>query len=53
MRVQGTATVFGDDIDTDTIFPGRYLAVLRPEDQALHLFEALGEAVRQKVMAGA
>jgi 3-isopropylmalate dehydratase small subunit len=36
MQVQGIATVLGDDIDTDTIFPGRYLAVLRPEDQATH-----------------
>lgn len=52
MQVQGIATVLGDDIDTDIIFPGRYLAVLRPEDQAKHLFEPLGEALRQQVMAG-
>ena len=51
-RVEGVATVFGDDVDTDTIFPGRWLAVLRPEDQAKHLFETLGEGVRQQVMAG-
>lgn len=52
MHVQGVATVLGDDIDTDTIFPGRYLAVLRPEDQARHLFEPLGEAMRRKVIDG-
>jgi 3-isopropylmalate/(R)-2-methylmalate dehydratase small subunit len=52
VRFQGTATVLGDDIDTDIIFPARYLAVLRPEDQARHLFEPLGEPVRQQVMAG-
>lgn len=51
-RVEGVATVLGDDVDTDTIFPGRWLAVLRPEDQAKHLFETLGEGVRQQVMAG-
>jgi len=50
--VRGVATVLGDDVDTDVIFPGRWLAVLRPEDQAQHLFETLGEAVRGKVMAG-
>jgi len=52
MQVQGTATVLGDDIDTDAIFPGRYLAVLRPQDQAKHLFETLGEDLRQRVIAG-
>jgi 3-isopropylmalate dehydratase small subunit len=51
-QVEGVATVLGDDVDTDTIFPGRWLAVLRPEDQAKHLFETLGEGVRQQVMAG-
>jgi 3-isopropylmalate/(R)-2-methylmalate dehydratase small subunit len=51
-QLAGTATVLGDDIDTDTIFPGRYLAVLPPEDQARHLFEPLGEALRQQVIAG-
>ncbi|HEY0419908.1 MAG TPA: 3-isopropylmalate dehydratase small subunit [Acetobacteraceae bacterium] len=52
VRFQGTATVLGDDIDTDIIFPARYLAVLRPEDQARHLFEPLGEPLRQRVIAG-
>ena len=52
MKVAGIATVLGDDIDTDIIFPGRYLAVLKPEEQARHLFEPLGEPLRQQVMAG-
>ena len=52
MRVTGSAVVLGDDVDTDTIFPGRYLAILRPEDQARHLFEPLGEALRRRVVDG-
>lgn len=44
--------MLGDDIDTDTIFPGRYLGVLRPEDQAKYLFEPLGEDLRRKVIDG-
>jgi 3-isopropylmalate/(R)-2-methylmalate dehydratase small subunit len=52
MQVQGTATVLGDDVDTDVIFPARYLAVLRPEDQAKHLFEVLGEEVQNQIKAG-
>ena len=52
MKVAGIATVLGDDIDTDIIFPGRYLAVLKPQEQARYLFEPLGEALRQQVIAG-
>jgi len=52
MRVAGIATVLGDDVDTDVIFPGRYLAVLKPQEQARHLFEPLGEPLRQRVIAG-
>ncbi len=52
MPIEGRATCLGDDVDTDTIFPGRYLAVLAPQDQARHLFEPLGEDLRQRAMAG-
>ena len=52
MQVRGVASVFGDDVDTDTIYPGRWLAVLRPEEQARHLFENLGPEVGAKVAAG-
>jgi len=53
MRLDGKATLLGDDIDTDVIFPGRYLAVLDPRDQSRHLFEPLGELLRQRAIAGA
>ena len=46
MPIEGRATCLGDDVDTDTIFPGRYLAVLAPQDQARHLFEPLGGDLR-------
>lgn len=52
MHIQGFATVLGDDVDTDTIFPGRYLAVLDPVDQAQHLFEPLGIELRDRATAG-
>ncbi len=52
MQIEGRATVLGDDIDTDVIFPGRYLAVLDPRDQSKHLFESLGAAVRERAIAG-
>ncbi len=52
MRLEGKATLLGDDIDTDVIFPGRYLAVLDPKDQSRHLFEPLGESLRQRAIEG-
>ncbi len=52
MKVAGVATSVGDDVDTDVIFPARYLAVLDPKDQAKHLFEPLGPAIRDSLMQG-
>ncbi len=52
MRLGGKATLLGDDIDTDVIFPARNLAVLDPRDQSRHLFEPLGEPLRQRALAG-
>lgn len=52
MKVSGRATKVGDDIDTDVIFPARYLAVLDPQDQAKHLFEPLGKEVGRKISEG-
>jgi 3-isopropylmalate dehydratase small subunit len=52
MRAEGRAVVVGDDVDTDVIFPGRYLAVLDRKDQARHLFEPLGPEIRDRIMAG-
>lgn len=37
--IQATAYTFGKNIDTDQIYPGRYLDLHRPEDLALHVME--------------
>ncbi len=37
--LQGRIWVFGDDIDTDQIFPGPYLALTKEEDIAQHAME--------------
>ncbi len=39
MTIEGRAYKFGDDIDTDQIVPGRYLALVKPEDIAIHAME--------------
>lgn len=52
MNTEGIATCVGDDIDTDLMYPGRYLAVLDPAEQARYLFDALGPAIRERLKSG-
>ena len=39
MRFQGTAHVYGDNVDTDVIIPARYLTSTEPEELAEHCME--------------
>jgi len=39
MTIEGKAYCFGHNVDTDQIFPGRYLALVNPEEIALHAME--------------
>jgi len=41
--ITGRVWVLGDDVDTDVIYPGKYLPILDPEEMAKHALE--GEAV--------
>ncbi len=52
MQISGTAVCVGDDVNTDVMYPGRFLAVRDPREQAIHLFEALGPDLRQRLVAG-
>jgi 3-isopropylmalate/(R)-2-methylmalate dehydratase small subunit len=38
-HIKGKAFVFGKNIDTDQIYPGRYLELVKPEDIAEHCLE--------------
>jgi 3-isopropylmalate/(R)-2-methylmalate dehydratase small subunit len=49
MTASGTAVVFGDNINTDVIIPGRYLVSIDPAELAEHAFEPLGPDVQQRV----
>ncbi len=49
MKLNGQAIVVGDDVDTDVIFPARYLAVLDRKQQAKHLFEPLGPEFKERL----
>lgn len=50
--IEGKVWVFGDDIDTDTIAPARYLASADPEDWARHVMEPACPDFHAKVSSG-
>jgi len=39
--MKGRVWAFGDDIDTDQIFPGKYLPLTDPSEMALHAMEGV------------
>lgn len=48
-RLGGPSIVFGDNVNTDVIIPGRYLISIDPVELGKHAFEPLGEEVQQKL----
>jgi 3-isopropylmalate dehydratase small subunit len=48
-RVGGAPIVFGDNVNTDVIIPGRYLVSIDPEELAEHAFEPLGPEVQRRL----
>lgn len=49
---RGPAYVFGDNIDTDQIYPGRYLELTDPQLLAAHVMEGADPAFRDRFVAG-
>jgi 3-isopropylmalate/(R)-2-methylmalate dehydratase small subunit len=41
MRLKGKIWIFGDDIDTDQIYPGKYLPLTDVSEMALHAMEGV------------
>lgn len=54
MKVRGRVWRFGDDVDTDQIYPGRYLPLTDKDEIAKHAMEGAhgGEAFIQGVQQG-
>ncbi len=53
MFIKGRAFKYGDDINTDVIFPGRYTySITTPEEMAKHAFEDLDPEFVNKVKKG-
>ena len=49
MSIKGKVLKYGDDINTDVIFPGRYLAITDPEEMAEHAMEDLDSDFLERV----
>lgn len=47
--IEGNVIKYGDDINTDVIFPGRCLAITEPEEMAEHAMEDLDADFPDKV----
>ena len=52
MKLKGKAFVYGDNIDTDRIIPGKYTKTLNLQDLADHVLEDLDPEFRTKVRPG-
>ncbi len=50
--IAGSVHRLGDDVDTDAILPGRYLALTDPAALAAHCLEALDPGFRARVRTG-
>lgn len=53
MLIKGKVYVFGDDINTDVIYPGKYLSITTDrEEMAKHCFEAVYPQFLQTAQSG-
>ncbi|MCL4871170.1 MAG: 3-isopropylmalate dehydratase [Anaerolineae bacterium] len=50
--ISGTAHVYGDNIDTDRIIPGKYTKTLDLDQLAAHVLEDLDPTFRERVKPG-
>lgn len=50
--ISGRVWVLGDDIDTDVIYPGKYLPLLEPEEMAKHALEGLNPDFPERIKPG-
>ncbi|MCD6573031.1 MAG: 3-isopropylmalate dehydratase small subunit [Thermoplasmata archaeon] len=49
MIISGKVIKYGDDINTDVIYPGRYLEITEPKEMAKHAMEDLDSNFLEKV----
>lgn len=50
--ITGSAFVYGNNIDTDQIYPGRYLELVNPDDIKTHCLEGVDDNFSKEVKPG-
>ena len=51
-KINGRIWLLGDDIDTDVIYPGKYLPIIVAEEMALHALEGYDPEFPKKIQPG-
>ncbi len=51
-KIKGKVIKLGDNVDTDVIYPGRYLPIIDAEEMALHALEGLDPDFPDKIQKG-
>jgi 3-isopropylmalate/(R)-2-methylmalate dehydratase small subunit len=51
-KIKGRVIKLGDNIDTDVIYPGRYLPIIDAEEMAEHALEGLDPEFPKKIQKG-
>ncbi|MGH0053007.1 MAG: 3-isopropylmalate dehydratase [Sphaerochaetaceae bacterium] len=51
-QITGEVVVLGKNVDTDQIYPGRYLGYSEPKEVSKHCFEGLNGEKKQKIKPG-
>jgi len=51
-EIKGKVWLFGDDVDTDVILPGKYLVLTQPTDLAKHAMEGISPGFSEKISKG-
>ncbi|MFH1336197.1 MAG: 3-isopropylmalate dehydratase small subunit [Candidatus Zixiibacteriota bacterium] len=51
-RITGRVWKLGDNIDTDVIYPGKYLPIIDAPEMALHALEGLDKEFPKKIQKG-
>ena len=52
VKQKGKAWIFGDDVNTDLIIPGKYLELVDPKEMAEHAMEGIDPDFPKKIQKG-